>query len=311
MQLRQIVPTILLVTLLGVGVFFVFWNFKVEKPPTVFNKNNSEQQRAFILPISETNYLPIRNFNIAEPVIDAKAAILFDSRSGRVLYSLNSNQRLPIASITKLMSAVVILENMSLDQIYTIPIEDVNVDGLGVDLYKDEQFHGKDLFKIMLIKSSNDAASTFATTANKSGIDFIGKMNEKAVSLRMTDTVFTNSAGLDDHDAFSTAADLVKLVNYIRKYDIIWETLRIKSTEVLSLNKISHHLINTDQLLGEIPRIIGGKTGYTNTALGTMVLLVGLNDNKDSIISVILGSNNRFGETKKLIDWGERAYSWK
>lgn len=318
MRFGKFLGTIFVIALLVGAVFFVFKvkiDQKVAAPNTmsgtVVKPSPSDQGQAFLLPVSEANYLPIRNFNIPEPEIAARAGALFDVRSGRFLYSKNIDQKLPIASVTKLMSAVIILDSLNLEDVFTVPIEDINVGGLGADLYKDEQLKGADLFKIMLIKSSNDAALTFATYASRRGLDFVGKMNEKANTLAMFNTKFADPAGLDDNGTFSTASDLVKLVNYLRKYDIIWEVLKTRSTDVSSVDgKFHHHLVNTDKLLGTIPDIVGGKTGYTENALGAMVLTVRLNHGGNSLISVVLGSDDRFGETRKLIDWAKKAYRW-
>ena len=180
MRLKSILPTILLGSLLLIAGFFVcLTEIQGGRPPSVgsgqavqptpVSNNETRSGQAFLLPVSETSYLPVRDFNVPEPVLDAKAAVLFDVRSGRSLYSKNPNQRLPIASITKLMSAVVILDNLNLNDVFTVPAEDINVDGKGADFYKNEQLHGADLFKIMLIKSTNDAALVFATAFPESG----------------------------------------------------------------------------------------------------------------------------------------------
>lgn len=308
MRLRLLLLTILLGVLSGIAGFFVY--LKKIYPPAPMGQNLGGQ--AFLLPITGTNYLPVRDFNVPEPVLEAKAAALFDVRSGRFLFSKNVNQRLPVASITKLMSAVVILANLNLNDVFTVPAEDINVDGKGADFYKNEELRGTDLFKIMLIKSSNDAALTFATAAREAGIDFIAKMNEKAQSLGMTNTKFADPAGLNDQDTFSTASDLVKLVHHAAGYDLISQALRTKSAIVTSIDgKTAHNLVNTNRLIGQIPNVIMGKTGYTDSALYTMVLEVGVNGGRDTIISVILGSNDRFAETKKLIQWGEAAHRWE
>lgn len=312
MRLNVILFTIIIGGLVAGAVFFIFGypvnvqNHHLEAQPP------SGGEQAFLLPISETNYLPIRDFTVPEPVIEARAAVLYDVKSGRFLYSQNINKRLPIASITKLMTAIVVIDNLNLDGIYTVPAENINVDGFGADLYKGEQLKGEDLFKIMLIKSSNDAALTFVTQAQERGIDLVAKMNQKAQFLGMTNTYFSDPAGLDDQDAFSTVADLIKLVHYVSDYGLISELLTTQVANVISVDgRIKHDLINTNQLLGRISGIIMGKTGYTDNALGTMVLEIGLDNNENRIISIVLGSLDRFGETRKLIEWGKRAYNWR
>ncbi len=315
MRLNVILFTIVFGGLVSGAVFFIFgYPVNVERVDSGLVSKNRDitSEKAFLLPVTETNYNPVRDFNIPEPVLDANAAALFDVQSGRFLFAKNINKRLPIASVTKLMSAVVVLENSDLNQIFSVPPETINVDGNGADLFKNEQLRVDDLLKIMLVKSSNDAALTLAAGVQKSGIDFVSKMNEKAGALGMPNTKFADPAGLSDYDAFSTAADLIKLVNYIKNYDLVSNILKEKTMDVSSADgKIVHHLVSTNQLLGQIQGIIIGKTGYTDSALGTMVLEVDLDATGSRLISVILGSHDRFGETKKLIEWGKTAYSWE
>lgn len=297
------------------AIWFAFFYYFDPPPKTDVSENIDRQevaQEAFLLPVAETNYLPIRDFNVADPAVNAKAAVLYDTRSGRILYPQNVNQRLPIASITKLMTAVVVLENLNLDEIFEVSAENVNVDGAGADLYKGEKIYGRDLFKIMLVKSSNDAALTFASEAQKRGIDFISAMNKKAQELAMYNTQFDDPSGLDDYNSFSTAADLVKLVSYALRYKEIAEILRTPVADVYSADRrTSHHLINTNRLLGQLGGLILGKTGYTDKALGTMAVMATINDGRDNLISVVLGANDRFGETVKLIEWAKGAYRWE
>ncbi|MBI2063476.1 MAG: D-alanyl-D-alanine carboxypeptidase [Candidatus Yanofskybacteria bacterium] len=315
MRLNVILITIVLGGMISGAVFFIF-GYPVEVPNANLEaqplSGSGEGQQAFLLPVSESNYLPIRDFNVPEPEIEARAAALYDIRSGRFLFTKNINKRLPIASITKLMTAVVVLENLNIDQIFTVSAETINVDGNGADFYKGEQLRVADLLKIMLVKSSNDAALTLTVEAQRNGLNLIEKMNEKAQSLGMYNTKFTDPAGLDDNNAFSTAADLVKLVHYAESYELISRTLQEISADVSSVDgRIKHHLLSTNQLLGQIPNIVLGKTGFTDNALGTMALEAEINNGADGIISVILGSAERFGETKKLIEWGKTAYSWE
>lgn len=271
----------------------------------------NQAAQAYILPVSQTNYLPIRNFNVADLETNAKAAGIFDVRSERFLYAKNITEKLPIASITKLMTAIIVIENLPLNDSFVVSAEDINVDGQGADLTKGEVIRGSDLLKIMLIESSNDAAMTFTSNAARKNMNLVSKMNDKAKLIGMADTRFNDPAGLADGDSFSTVEDLVKLVRYVGKYQIIWDILLTRSADVSSIDgRISRHLINTNRLLDLMADIIGGKTGYTDGALETMVLEVPANGGHDRIISVVLGTNDRFGETKKLIDWARNAYRW-
>src|SRR3989344_8269378 len=106
-------------------IFFIF-GYPVDIPNTYLEVQPlSDGGQAFLLPVSETNYSPVRDFNVPEPEIDARAAALFDVGSGRFLFSKNINKRLPIASITKLMTAIVVLENLNTEQIFTVPAETI------------------------------------------------------------------------------------------------------------------------------------------------------------------------------------------
>lgn len=311
---------ILLTTLLGIsaGLLGVFVS---PARDLVFNREGQEKfrrqsellgGRAFLLPLTQTNYLPVRDFNVPESVLNAKAAALFDVQSGRFLYSKNVNQRLPIASITKLMSAIVVLENLNLNNTFVVHPEDINVDGRGADFYKNEQLRGSDLFRIMLINSSNDAALAFATAARALGVDFVAKMNEKAQALGMFNTRFADPAGLNDQETFSTVLDLVKLVRCASEYNLILQALITRSATVASVDVgAAHNLVNTNRLFGQIPGVILGKTGYTDDALGTMVLEIGIGNGRDAIIGVVLGTRDRFLETEKLIQWGKTAHRWE
>jgi len=298
---------ILIILLIGAGFALVH-----TKAPPLAREPFVHEVQAFILPISQATYLPTRNYDVPDPDIQARAATVIDVRSGRILYSKNADRRLPIASITKLMTALVVLDRLDLDGIYTVSAEDLNLDGLGADFAKGEQLTGRDLLKIMLIKSSNDATSVFNSAAQSRGMDLIGFMNMKARQLGMYDTHFGDPAGLDDGATYSTAQDLVQLLAAVRKSTELTRILAEKSVDVASIDRrYNHHVITTNQLLGKIPGIIIGKTGNTAGALGTMTLVVKVGDGSNELIVVVLGSNDRFGETAKLVDWAQQAYKWQ
>ena len=309
MQSKLYILAISLAGLVIVNVFFVMESSKKNNLANAEPVFNSYQ--AYVLPISEPSYFPIYNSNTEKPVIDAKAGLVYDTRSGRFLFAKNPRLKLPIASLAKILSAVVVLENLDMKETVVIPKEALKVDDEKQSLYLGEEITVQNLLKLMLIESSNDAAYALAYYANTKGFNFVDKMNEKAQLLSMNDSNFLDPAGLND-DAHSTAEDLVKLVKYSFKYDLIWEILTEKSIVVKSADgKIEHKVESTDQLLGVIPDIFGGKTGYTDKALGCMILVVDIPDKNDKLISVVLGSRSRFDNTKKLIDWVKSAYRWE
>ncbi len=294
-----------------IGINFIFVADSSPKTGLISPESNFNISQAYILPVSEPSYFPIYDSKTEEPIIDAKAGLVYDTRSGRFLFSKSSRTKLPIASLTKILSSVVAIENLDIKETIVVPREALKVDDEKQTLYLGEEIVVQDLLRLMLIESSNDAAYALAWYANSKGINFADKMNEKARSLNMNDSMFFDPAGLDDK-GFSTAEDLIKLVKYSFRYDLIWKILSEKSVVVRSVDgKIEHNVQSTDQLLGVIPNIFGGKTGNTDRALGCMILVVDITDKNDKLISVVLGSRFRFDDTKKLIDWAKQAYRWK
>ncbi len=309
MQSKLYLLAISLAGLVIVSVFFVMDSSKKNNFANAEPAFNSSE--AYLLPISEPSYFPILNSESVKPVLDGKTALVYDIRSGRALFAKNTRVKLPIASLTKILSAVVILENLNPKDTVSVPKEALKVDTEKQSLYLGEEITVENLMKLMLIESSNDAAYALAYYANTKGFNLLDKMNEKAQSLNMNDSHFLDPAGLND-DAYSTVEDLVKLVKYSFKYDLVWEILTEKSVVIKSVDgKIEHKVESTDQLLGVIPDIFGGKTGNTDGALGCMILVVDIPDKNDKLISVVLGSRSRFDDTKKLIDWVKGAYRWE
>ncbi len=309
MKTKIYILAVMLAGLVIVNVFFIMDSSKKNNLANAEPAFNSSE--AYLLPISEPSYFPIYDSAKEKPLIDAKAGLVYDTRSGRFLFAKNSRPKLPIASLTKILSAIVVLENLDTKETVVIPKEALKVDEEKQSLYLGEEITVQDLFKLMLIESSNDAAYALAWYADSKGINFTDKMNEKAQSLNMNDSHFLDPAGLND-DAYSTAEDLVKLVKHSLKYGLIWNILTEKSIVVRSTDgKIEHKVESTNQLLGVIPDIFGGKTGHTDKALGCMILVVDIPDKNDKLISVVLGSKTRFDDTKTLIDWVKSAYRWQ
>lgn len=295
-----------------VNIFFIFSFPKIKTRSDVgFQGSALENTQAYIFPIAESSYLPVLNTAVERPILSAKSAVVYDTRSSRFLYSKNSEGRLPIASLTKLLSAVVVIENLNLDDIVRVSKESIKIDGEKQTLYLDENIRVRDLVKMMVIESSNDAAYVLERHASGLGLNLVGLMNKKVVELGMNDSIFHDPAGLND-DALSTSDDLVKLVIYSLKLDDLWSLLGEKTTKVYSIDgRIEHEINSTNQLLGVIPDVVGGKTGYTDGALGCMLLVVDIPGKNDKLISIVLGSAERFTDTEKLINWTKRAYSWE
>ncbi len=235
--------------------------------------------------------------------IDAQSAIsvVTDLSNSKVLFKKNEQRKLSIASITKLMTAVVVLENIE-------PSEKIKISKETQD-----SFFANDLLYAMLIGSDNAAAEAFSESIGKD--KFVELMNEKAKEIGLSDTSFSDSTGLG-LDNFSTAQDLVKLAEYLLKERRL--ILNITAMQEFDLytadGKTLHKITNTNELLKEYSNsdksIIGGKTGNTRAAGESLLLVLRAQNNKDYLINVILNSKDRFGETKKIINWIDDAFNF-
>lgn len=312
MRLKVYTATIMIIVLFTVNIFLAVKNSQDIPLSDLMPLNvSSSRRQAYVLSVSEPNYIPILNSNISRPIISGKSALVYDTYSNRFLYEEGTDSKIPIASLTKILSAVVTLERLNSNDIVTITQKSIRVDGEKQDLYLGEKLTVRNLLKLMLIESSNDAAYALVEHAKNLGIDFIDEMNIKARNLDMRDSAFTDPAGLDDN-AYSTAKDLVKLVQYSLNYREIWDISSEKTAIVESSDeRIKHSVTSTNRLLGLIKDIIGGKTGYTDGAGQCMILVASVPDYPGKIISIVLGSSDRFGDTQRLIEWTRAAYRWK
>ena len=312
MKIKIFTATIALVILTLSGLFFIVSKIIFQpEPANIFIATEDNESQSYVYPITVPNYIPILNSSISRPQINARAYLVYDTHSSRILIEKNIKERLPIASLTKILSAVVALEKFSPEDIVSITEASIKVDGEKQELYLGEKISLRNLFKLMLIESSNDAAYAVANFAKEKGINFIKEMNTKAGALGMSNSIFTDPAGLDD-SAYSSAEDLIRLVEYSLNYQEIWNISAEKTAIVESTDlKIKHSITTTNRLLGFLSDIIGGKTGRTDGALECLILITAVPNYPSKIISIVLGSNDRFGDTQKLIDWTRTAYRWK
>lgn len=249
--------------------------------------------------------------------IDAKAAILVkinENGNEKILFEKDSQKPLAIASLTKLMTALVVFD---LDEVYAesqpVKITKEAVEQEGQSKYGElkigESLSVKNLLYIALIESSNDAAFALTEPIGRQG--FVELMNLYSKKIELENTYFVNPTGLEpdrpeELKNFSTAKDIVRLTKYIlENYPQIFEITTNQSYEVLSLDNTLHHFIpqNTNELLREIPEIIGGKTGWGIEAGGCLLLVLDNPEEEGSyFVSIVLGAKDRFAETRKLID---------
>ncbi|MBI5732133.1 MAG: D-alanyl-D-alanine carboxypeptidase [Candidatus Magasanikbacteria bacterium] len=213
-----------------------------------------------------------------------------------VIFEKNTEKRWPIASLTKLMTAVVASEKMSSDTEITITENAVATEGIAGGFKAGEKFLLRDLIKAMLVSSSNDASYAIAESFGEK--NFIDAMQAKATELLMLDTTFVEPAGLSPLNQ-STASDLVKLVKYIREQEPeLLAISRRKEAAIVELGaEKARRLLNVDRFAGE-DDFLGGKTGYTDEAERNLIAIFDIRGKE--VLTVVLGSQSALDETKTI-----------
>lgn len=237
--------------------------------------------------------------NITEPTINSRAAIVYERSSGKILYGKEENKKRKMASTTKIMTAIVVLENANLDDIVTISSKAAGTGGSRLGLHKDDKISIQDLLYGLLLCSGNDAAVALAEHTGGNLSNFANMMNSKAVSLGLSSTHFVTPHGLDDDNHYTTAYELALITNYALKNDVFANLVKTK-TYTISINNHPKTLSNTNELLGNLDGVYGVKTGFTNGANRCLVTAV-KRDNMD-IICIVLGADTKKDRTKDSIN---------
>ncbi len=249
--------------------------------------------------------------------LTAKSAFVWDIANQRVLYAKNAETPETLASITKMMTAVVALETASPDDEITIRKEDLEVEG-STDLRRDERWSLKDLLELTLVESSNHGASAIAASVG-AAIDkksdhvvqderstFVSAMNAKAKQLGFNSFVFTSPSGLDNGETsggLGSARDVAHLFEYVlRHHSNLLQYTALPDITVSSRQHIVHHVVNTNELAAAMPGIVGGKTGFTDMAGGNLAVIVDMGIQQPVVI-VALGSTReqRFTDVETLL----------
>lgn len=246
---------------------------------------------------------------VEAPYLTAQAVIVVDSDSAVVLYEKNAQVPLFPASTTKIMTALVALEAYPLDEVITVKQASESI-GHEMRLVPGERISVKNLLYGALVESGNDAALALAQHYPGGYQDFIDRMNQKAKEFNLENTQFRNVSGVEQAGHVTTVRDLAILAKEALKNETFAE---IVGTEVVTLQsedgEITHTLRNINELLGTVPGVKGVKTGWTENA-GECLVTVTERDGH-TIITVVLGSEDRFGESKKLIDWAFANHRWE
>ena len=316
----KIVLLPILVVVFVVVIVFTIWTFSKNKqlnPGRVLGEITNED-----LPITK---IP-RQKNKSQPYIAAYSTILVDGNNKYPLFQKDSGKKMSIASLTKIMTALIVLENSQPDETVFVPREVARVIGSKIQLRVAEKITVNNLLHGLLIQSGNDAAYTLANFIGlKNGPRnydetirvFVGLMNQKAKDLNLENTSYIDPAGLDPGNS-STAFDLAILVSWAMENPRFAEIVKIKDESIYSIDgKIEHKLKSSNHMLQEdvsYPYAIGIKTGFTPEA-GHLLVSAAKKD-EQVLIGVILKTfadtiQASAIESRKLLNWGFENFSWE
>ena len=251
---------------------------------------------------------------IQEPKqLNSRRYAIYDRASGTCMYGKNENKQTAMASTTKIMTAIVVLENCkNLDEVVTISAKAAGTGGSRLGLKKDDQITVNDLLFGLLMRSGNDAAVALANYTAGSVENFADMMNKKAQELGLINTHFVTPHGLDNPNHYTTAFELAKLADYALKNSVFATIVKTKYVTI-KINNQPKELKNTNELLlGDVEGVYGVKTGFTGNAGRCLVTSVKRN-NMDLII-VVLGADtrkDRAKDTLKLIDYAFQEFKMK
>ncbi|NLW74068.1 MAG: D-alanyl-D-alanine carboxypeptidase [Clostridiales bacterium] len=264
----------------------------------------------FLLPLGAGQSGRLKNpgdLNVGAVSVSAQAAALIDASDGSVLFCRGADQRLPMASTTKIMTAVIAIEYGDLGQVVEIPAAAVGVEGSSVYLYTGEKLTLGDLLYAMMLESANDAATAVAIAVAGSIENFAKLMNDKVEELGLADTHFVNPHGLDSQEQYTTAYDLAQITAYALKNETFAKIVSTKKTTIpFNGNEGVRLLVNHNKLLRSYPGAVGVKTGYTRRSgrcLVSAAVRGGL-----TLVAVTLNAPDDWNDHKKMLDYGFSSY---
>ena len=281
--------------------------------------------------VDNPQYQPQRKEGIKDLVVpNAHASVIIDADTGTIFHYNEGREHRQIASLTKLMTAILVMENIkNLDEEVIIDEEAIYAEGTKIGcprsgyctsprLKLGEKITAESLLSAMLMNSANDAAIALAKHMAGTQDNFALMMNKKAKELGLTDTHFCTASGLDlddeaaAADCYSSAYDIARIAAYSLRFDTIWKIARMPSNSIVTSTdrKIQHTILNTDEVLDTMPNLIGSKTGFTPMAGYSLLLIVTDPTTKHRIINVVLDDSTRWQDIKMMVNWTFNSYSW-
>ncbi|MGC8880860.1 MAG: D-alanyl-D-alanine carboxypeptidase family protein [Minisyncoccia bacterium] len=245
--------------------------------------------------------------------LSAVSYLVGELNRGKILLKKNENIHFFPASLSKLLTAIITIDTLPLDEEVVISDYALSAEGEEVNFKSGEKLKVLDLLKALLVSSSNDAAIALEEKVNNQGFNFLELAQEKLRQLNMNDSIFFDSTGLDRKGNFTTASDLFLLSREIYKnYPLIGKITQEKDTEISSIDgKERHFLKNTNELVSKLENLWAGKTGSTPIAGDCLLTIYEFTNpsknDKIAIVIIVLNSSDRFNDTLKLYNWFENV----
>ena len=244
------------------------------------------------------------------PEIVGGAAILVDCFNGQILYEKEAYKRMYPASTTKILTAIIALENNQLSETVKVPREACLVGGSSIGLQEGELISLRDLMYALLLNSGNDAATAIAVHVGGSVSGFVEMMNQKAIELSAFSSNFKNPHGLSDEEHYTTAYDLYLIADYAMKHPVFREIVATDISEIQRTHpEAQTKLANSNKLLSRHSEVIGVKTGYTDMA-GQCLVSAAIKQERE-LIAVVLASEGQliYDDSMALLNYGFDRFS--
>jgi len=242
--------------------------------------------------------------------ISAQSFCLMDAKTNAVLHSKNEKVKLPMASTTKIMTALVAIENADLSKDVKITKESVGIEGSSIYLYEGEVLSLNDLVYALMLQSANDAAVAIALHVSGSVEKFAEKMNETARRLGMNDTQFKNPHGLHEDGHYSTAFDMSLLLSYAMQNEVFASITSTQNYKIPLIDgKNYRYITNHNKLLKTYSNCVGGKTGYTTSS--GRCLVTAARKNNTLLVCTTLNAPDDWNDHRELFEYGFSAYESK
>jgi D-alanyl-D-alanine carboxypeptidase len=244
------------------------------------------------------------------PPLVGKAALMYDLDAGQVLYAANQDQGLPLASTTKLMTALLVLEHGRLSAKTAVSYNAATIGGSTMYLRQGEVMALRDLLYGLLLPSGNDAAIALAEAVAGSEPAFVAMMNARCSKLGCTNTHYTTPHGLDGYGSYGSAHDLLLVLRADLHFDTFRLIVRTRMYSVAgTFHNYAHSLINVNEPLWWYPGVLGAKPGNT-TAAGFCSVLYVVRRGRH-IAAVILGTSDRYTDVRDLLDYAFDDFTWR